>query len=351
VSKQQLAHQKGEIDFRKKLYMQQVEGQVVFRDEFDATGIERILKDRMHKTLLQMTSLQKRDIVLSPYIEIGAERCQRSLVMENDLELNGAALDISFDMLKSCNHYQEVLNKPKSPLRICCDANNLPFMSGSIRFVFCYETLHHFPEPAPITNEIYRVLLPGGCFFFDEEPYKQLLHINLYKGKKLYSEESLTRGKIKRALDHFFSERCCNEADHGVLENDDISLSSWKDSLRDFEGKDIQLKAISRIQSALYNPSSYLRYLAAYLFGGVITGICRKQGSDTSQPRSIHEGLICPSCRGIEGEILLEHIDTSYLCPHCSKRYPTIDGVIFLFAYQQFEELYPDVFQALQRST
>ena len=139
-------NQKGEIEFRKKLYSQQIENTTIFEDEFDAAGIEKILKIRMEKTLDQMTLLQNKNISLSPYIEIGAERCQRSLVMENDLGLNGgAALDISFYMLKSCDHYQTVFNKPKSPIRICCDANKLPFLTNSIPFVFCYETLHHFP--------------------------------------------------------------------------------------------------------------------------------------------------------------------------------------------------------------
>ena len=68
----------------------------------------------MKKTHDQMTLLQKLNITLSPYIEIGAERCQRSLVMENDLGLSGgAAIDISFDMLRSCNHYQDIFNKVK----------------------------------------------------------------------------------------------------------------------------------------------------------------------------------------------------------------------------------------------
>lgn len=349
MDKQQLRNQKGEIDFRKKLYMQQVKGNKIFDDEYDVTGIETILEDRMKKTFNQMSSLKEKNIALSPYLEIGAERCQRSLVMENDLGLNGAALDISFDMLKSCDHYQDVFNKVKSPVKICCDAYNLPFQTDSIPFVFCYETLHHFPEPAPITKEIYRVLMPGGFFYFDEEPYKQILHVNLIKGQKMYSENSLGRSRIKRTLDYFLSERSCNEVEHGIIENFDITLRSWKNALMHFEEKNVKLEAFSSIQSDLFNPRSYMKYLAAYLFGGKISGVCRKLGNNDKNNNSIYDVLICPSCRETGSEILLNRNNSLFLCPKCSKKFPVIDKVVFLFTYEKFANLYPEIFNSFSK--
>jgi SAM-dependent methyltransferase len=235
--------QKGEIEFRKKLSRQQINGDCFFENEYDSKGIEKILIERMKKTLDNMVSLRGKNYVLSPYLEIGAERCQRSLVMENDLDACGAAVDISYDMLKSCNYYREAFNKTKFPLRICCDANNLPFLSGSIPFVFCYETLHHFPEPSPIVKEIHRVLQPGGHFFFHEEPFKKVLHINLYKEEKTNSKRrAKTRiRKIKTGLDIFFAKKTCNEIEHGIIENHDISLRNWKKTLNLFEDKNINL--------------------------------------------------------------------------------------------------------------
>ena len=66
--------------------------------------------------------------------------------------------------------------KKNAPERICCDANTLPFAQNSLPFVFCFETLHHFPDPTPVVHEIYRVLCPGGWFYFNEEPFKKVLY-------------------------------------------------------------------------------------------------------------------------------------------------------------------------------
>jgi SAM-dependent methyltransferase len=345
-------NQKGEIEFRKKLYFQQVEGRPVLEDEFDAPGIKKILEGRMKRTFDQMNTLGQKGVGLSPYVEIGAERCQRSLVMENDLGADGAAVDISYDLLRSCNHYAEIFSRPKSPVRICCDANNLPFITSSIPFVFCYETLHHFPEPTPITEEIYRVLLPGGCFFFDEEPYQQVLHVNLYKGRKIYSGDSLNRSMTRRVLDKFFCTQSCNEAEHGIIENHNISVRSWKRALTQFEEKDIDLNATSRyriLRSKLFNPASYMRHFVAYLLGGTVSGVAKKRGNPIRRSRSIYDALICPSCRQTGSEVRVHQRDSSFLCAKCSKLYPVINEVLFLFTYDKFEELYPEIFNLCQK--
>src|SRR6267143_2814764 len=348
MTTQLVTNQKGEIEFRKKLYLQQVEGQRIFDDEFDSAAIENILKDRMSKTLAQMAQLRERRIRLSPYLEIGAERCQRSLIMENDLGASGAAIDISFDLLKSCRHYQNVFSKAKAPTRICCDANNLPFMTSSIPFIFCYETLHHFPDPTPVVEEAHRVLLPDGYFFFDEEPYRKILHFSLYKGHKVYSPQSLGRSMIHKTLDRFFSTPVCNEVEHGVIENHDISIARWRKALGLFDRRDVNLKPTihSPVESRLFGPSSYIKYLVACLLGGTVSGICQKSSAGIDRQLSISDALICPSCKQIGSEVPLNRDDSSFLCAKCSKGYPVVDDVVFLFTHDKFAQLYPDVFRS-----
>ena len=344
MQQQSIKSQKGEIEFRKKLVKQQVGGKCIFDDEFDAQGIESILSDRMKKTFEQMTLLRKRGVALSPYVEIGAERCQRSLVMENDLDASGAAVDISYDMLKSCDYYKDVFNENRVPVRICCDANSLPFMTDSIAFAFCYETLHHFPDPSLIVTEIHRVLSPGGHFLFDEEPYKKVLHVNLYQGKKIYSKESLGASKIRQIFDYFFSERSCNEVEHSIIENDEIPIAVWKQALSFFEEKNVRLKSMRYIDTELFNPKNYAKFLLAYLFGGGISGICRKSGASIEREISIHDVLICPSCVENGHESKLGQSDLSFFCNACGNKFPIVDGVLFLFSYRKFEELYPEIF-------
>lgn len=347
MKKQSIKAQKGEIEFRKKLVRQQVYGDYIFNDEFNAKGIEKILIDRMKKTYKQMTLLKKSGVALSPYIEIGAERCQRSLVMENDLEAKGASVDISYDVLKSCDYYKDIFNRKKIPLRICCDAYSLPFMSNSIPFIFCYETLHHFPDPNPIVKQIHRVLSPGGNFFFDEEPYKNILHMNLYKSRKIYSKEYLNRGNIMKIFDYFFSKSMCNEVEHGIIENDEISISIWRQTFSIFKEKNIKIKFIKPIESELFNPKSYLKFLLAYSFGGTISGICRKSGFSIERETSLYDILICPSCLKNGRESKLDQENLSFLCNECGSKFPIINGIVFLFSYKKFEEIYPEYFKKL----
>ncbi|HZY10210.1 MAG TPA: methyltransferase domain-containing protein [Bacteroidota bacterium] len=345
MKKQTIVSQKGEIEFRKLLYQKQIEGKTVIDDEYDSVEIEKVLHERMQKTFDRLNSLRNNGITISPYVEIGAERCQRSLVMENKLDAAGASVDISYDMLKSCDHYKTVFNFDKTPIRICCDANNLPFKTDSVPFLFCYETLHHFPDPTPIINEIYRVLLPGAYFFFDEEPYKRILRIKLLKSRKVHSNDSQKLSTVNKLFDFFCSEIACNEVEYGIIENLDIPLSLWKKALRPFEIQQMHLESIKGITSELFKPKNPLKLLFTYLFGGTISGLCRKPGVHVQQDVSLYELLICPTCLLEKSERGLSQENQSLLCGKCGRQYSIIDNIIFLFTDAKLKELYPDIFE------
>ena len=346
--KQSVHNQKGEIAFRRKVAEQQTKGKQFFKDELDSSSIEEILKDRMKKTLDRMRALKELGVTLSPYLEVGAERGQRSLVMENGLEAKGAAVDISFDMLKSCGLYNEKFEKKTLPLRICCDAHNLPFKTGSIPFVFCYQTLHHFPEPTPIVAEIHRVVSDGGCFFFDEEPFKRVLHFPLYTKKEItHWEKPRERGTIEKFIDFFLADHPCNEVDHGIIENLEIPLRGWRRALHVFDKKDVHLQSVRFIREKLYHPGNFVKYFVAYLLGGEISGVCWKAGSSAMAIASVYHAVICPECRRDSIESELQQRENSFFCGACGIEFPIIDGVALLFATPAFEELYPEYFEKL----
>jgi SAM-dependent methyltransferase len=340
VEAQLIKSKKGEIEFREKLSQQQVNGSRIFDDEYDRQGVEAILAERMSRTFKQMSLLKSQGIPISPYVEIGAERCQRSLVMENDFAASGAAVDISYPSLRTCGYYADKFARKTLPLRICCDAYNLPFLTGSIPFVFCYETLHHFPDPTPIVKEAHRILTPGGHFYFDEEPVKQFLHINLYDGKKIYSKKALERDRVSQIVDSFFARRRCNEVNHDIVENDQISVRAWKHALDLFEKKSVELKMpFGKVD--LFHPQDSARYLLAFMFGGSISGVCRKSGFVDDSRVSIDRRLRCPTCAESSKEVMLSHIMQGLYCSSCGKIYPTVEGVIFLLPDSTFRELYP----------
>jgi SAM-dependent methyltransferase len=346
MKKQPITAQIGEIEFRRKLYHQQVEGKRILNDELDAKGIENVLRNRMEETFAQMTSLKLEGIPLSPYIEIGAERCQRSLVMENDFGATGTAVDISYEMLKSCDYYKDIFNKDKVPLRICCDAKNMPFMTDSFPFVFCYATLHHFPDMTPVVKEIYRVLSPGGHFFFGGEPYKQLLHLNLYKRRT--TSQSMQLSQIRKLMDYFLAEDNPNEVRYGIIENNNLPIELWEQVLSVFEERQLKLHSLKYLDFELFKPKNPIKFLLAYLAGGLISGICSKSGVSTSRNTSLAECLICPSCIENGSESILTRGTFSSLCRRCGQEFPIVDGVVFLFSDHKFRELYPEIFERIR---
>jgi SAM-dependent methyltransferase/uncharacterized protein YbaR (Trm112 family) len=339
----------GEITFRRQLFLQHVEGKQIFDDEYSAAEMLKVLQERMDKTRCQIAELVARGVNISRYVEIGAERGQRSLVMENDFGAQGFAVDLSYDSLRATQYYAERFHHEKLPIRMCCDAYNLPFRNNSMPFIFCYNTLHHFPDPAPIIAEIHRVLAPG-FFFFDEEPFERLLHIDLYKRSLQHRIGARRRNVIVKVLEALFSDVVLNEVEYGIIENEDISPSMWQHALCPFDWVEATLESPWGLCSSLYAPSLNLPHVLNKLMGGSVRCLGKKTSGQALEMESIWDALGCPNCRvtNVQGEddrAPLHRGSGGLRCTHCGYEFPVREGILFLFAEAALRKLYPEVLE------
>ncbi len=341
---QTLSNLRGEIEFRRKLAEQHVTGRLLLPDYYGKEAHDAILRERMATTLREIGALRDRGVQLAPFLELGAERGQRSLVLVNDLGCDGIAADLSFDQLKTAGHFARLFGKPKLPLRVCCDVNHLPFRSGFFPFVFCYEFLHHFPALAPIVRDIHRVL-GNGAFFFNEEPYHRPRLPLFRQRQKVYAAASLRRNKVLRYLAKFFTEEWCDEREHGIVENHDIPLREWIAASRLFDARELTAASLEgRIRSRLGDRLGP-RNLLNLMLGGGITGFCQKHAA-TAVPTSSHplEALICPDClTQHQAEQRVQPCAGGLRCALCGATFPQADGVYFLLPTGLLRALYPDV--------
>lgn len=341
-ARQTIENLRGEIEFRRKLFEQQVGEVEIFAGEYDGEEIAKVLRERMAETVARMRQLRAAGHTLSPYLELGAERGQRALAMENELGCEGAALDISFDLLKSCEFYAERFAMKELPFRLCADAYHLPFRSNSLPFVFCYQTLHHFPDPTPIIAEIHRVLAPGGLFFFAEEPFQQVLRWELYQvegGAQHWSRI----GRFRKLLDRFFSREVFREEEFGVIENHSIPLREWRAMLREFAEVHGTLTFAGGRTTELVEPRNRLRYLLAYLLGGGVSALCRKAGEPGRHAASIEEALACPVALREGREVPLVADEQGFESGDGSANYRSHEGIAFLLEPGLKKELFPEM--------
>ncbi|NQS88890.1 class I SAM-dependent methyltransferase, partial [Patescibacteria group bacterium] len=295
MKSQTIKNIKGEIEFRKKLAKQHVTGEMLLPDYYGKEAHDKILFERVDATLNDIKPFEKQ-IRLSPFVELGAERCQRSLVLTNDFNAIGFAVDISYHQLKTAEHFAKMFDRPKLPYRICCDINNLPFRSNSFPFVFCYEFLHHFSSPKPIMQEVYRIL-SNGTFFFGKEPYKKPKVVLYKQNCKIYSKSAIQKNKVRRFIEGFFSEKYCDEREHGIMENEDISLRDWIDALSVFDTKKVSISSLeNRIKTKLGNRIA-VKNIVNMLLGGEIKGVCEKEEHNPERIMSdLTNLLLCPNC-------------------------------------------------------
>jgi len=346
---QNINNLRGEIEFRKRLAKQHVTGEMLLPDYYDKEQHDKILLERINTTVEDIGNLEKQGRLLSPFIELGAERCQRALVLTNDFNVEGFAVDISYHQLQTAEHFSKVFNRPRLPFRVCCDVNNLPFRNNSFPFAYCYEFLHHFPTPKPVLQEIYRIL-SNGVFFFSEEPFRKP-GIALYRQRhKIYSKAALSKSKARRFLEKFISEDICDEREYGIIENDDITLHDWICALTIFDARKVYISSLgNRIRTEL-DGRIKVKNLLNVLLGGGVNGICIKAGAAPGiEISNLTDLLLCPDClsrpnvQKYDQPLLIKKGVGSFDCSVCNSSFPVIEDILCLLPTDLFRELYPDL--------
>jgi hypothetical protein len=196
-------------------------------------------------------------------------------------------------------------------------------------------------------KEVYRVL-SNGYFYFDEEPFKRVLKFVLYRQKaKIYSKSTLRKNKYIRLIESFISEASCDEAEHGIVENDDISLTEWISALSIFDWYHVNLFSIMNLTSKL-DGHLRLKNIPNFLLGGIIAGLCRKKAKlERNSQIDISDTLGCPDCMipsdnsSFDRPPLIK-LSNGLKCSQCGFNYPCRGGIIFLLPKAELQQLYPD---------
>ncbi len=129
------------------------------------------------RSFLAAMAMQQR--LASPVLEIGAEHCLNSMILEAEMGLTTVAIDLSPEALAGAAGLARELGLRVPAVRAAADAERLPFVAGSFRTVVLWGTLHHFSDTSLLMEEIRRVLAPGGWLILAEEPVRRRLSLAL----------------------------------------------------------------------------------------------------------------------------------------------------------------------------
>jgi uncharacterized protein YbaR (Trm112 family)/SAM-dependent methyltransferase len=346
MAKQSLGNKQAEVQFRRKLMKQNRGEACCFIEEPDSSDVFVMIEERMQRTREMVEGIHAAGIAIEPFLEVGAERCQRALVLENEFDMRGIAADISLDSLMFAERIAVKYGYQKLPVRICCDANNLPIRPNSLPFTFCYQTLHHFSDPSPIVASLQRILSNEGSFYFDEEPVRMKGRIPMFRrGNKPVGFVQKTLAKMK--LLDFVSDTGRAEVEAGVTETD-FTLGQWKDLLDGFDIAEVTVDSRlvhGKKLARLLDTNGFSR-LWVELMGGNIHGLChKKQKAEAATVPAVHDmmdAFICPECLESGAENRLASSNGRLLCSTCGTTFPIVNGIHMLLTKKLGTTLYPE---------
>jgi SAM-dependent methyltransferase len=285
---------------------------------------------------------------LTPFLEIGANAGHTSLMLVNDYGAEGFALDISEDSLRHGYALMERWNVSRGPLRIAGDALRLPFRDGSLRFVMACQMLSQFMDIEAVFVEVKRVLMPGGVFFFCEEPMRRLLTLRLWRAPYYEQMKPWERRLWNWGLLPFLVRDVVGagqEESFGIRQNHTMYLNDWRRLMeRHFPQRDYRLFVPERgplekaIKAAAVRLDPYRStWRAAGLLGGTLAAIGRKEGALHPADDSLWQELLaCPDCGGS-----FRFDEENLECAACGYLAPLAGGVYNLLPSQTRAELYP----------
>jgi len=282
-------------------------------------------KERARTILTDLKGLEKWGVRFSPFLEIGAGSVQRSTALINDYGVEGVATDISIRSLQDTPYVLSLLGYGRKPTLICCDAHYLPFLADTFRFVFAYQTLHHFANPVPVVAECYRVLGRGGHFYFNEEPMDSQFRRFLRGNRVLaHPPTRLQRIGYRLGVEKLFWDDGKWERSLGMTEaRFDIDL--WRESLHPFLIIDVEVNRRLKFHSDLHQPR-LVSLLSGYI-GGNVKGVCRKiEGDDAGEDHL--QRLMCLDCGS---RIIFQEYDQDIVCANCGRLYTKTAGILRMF--------------------
>jgi len=160
------------------------------------------------------------------------------------------------------------------------------------------------------------------------------------------------KNPVLRFLESFISEEHCDEREHGIIENHDISLDDWVHALSAFDDREITVSSLRGRFRARLGTRVGLRNLPNVLFGGNLRALCKKERKVfTPAAADALSLLTCPECRlrsasGLVGAEPSLVTDSNQLrCEACGTAFPIIDGVMLILPKKLQAKLYPEFCQ------